>query len=74
MDMKWDGDPWSSPATPHETKLKYAIDFLRARGKYLLDGTGFRPTCAAATDIRVTIAQEQMRLAVMREHAHVGAT
>ena len=62
---------WHGNIEPN--KLKNAVAYLRERGKYLLDGTGFRPTCAAATDIRVTIAQEQMRLAVMREHARLGA-
>jgi hypothetical protein len=39
-----------------QDKLEAAIDYLRSRGKYILDeGCKFKPTKAVQTDVRETI-------------------
>ena len=40
----------------NDEKRKAALEYLKSRGLYLLDGK-FRPTCAAATDVATTIAR-----------------
>ena len=40
----------------NEEKVKDAIDYLRSRDKYLLDGCKWVPTTAEKTDVRRTIA------------------
>lgn len=41
-----------------QSRLK-AIEYLRWRGIYILDGNGFKPTSAAGTDVRKTFAAYQ---------------
>jgi hypothetical protein len=38
----------------HQAKVKAAMDYLKARGIYVLDGK-FQPTSSAATDVAKTI-------------------
>ena len=41
----------------NEAALAKAIEYLRSRGKYVLDGPAFKPTEPTATDVAKTIAQ-----------------
>lgn len=46
----------TQPGTSIEAKRELAIAYLRSRGKYIVEqGCKWRPTSAAATDIRHTI-------------------
>lgn len=38
----------------HSEKLKESLEYLRSRGKYILDGK-FKPTNSNATDVAATI-------------------
>lgn len=44
-----------------EARREAAIQYLKSRGKYLLDGK-FRPTSAAATNVGETIKQYQQQI------------
>jgi len=41
----------------NDEKVAAAIDYLRSRGKYLLDGCKWTPTPAGQTDVKKTIAE-----------------
>lgn len=57
----------------NETQRTKAIAYLRSRGKYIIDhDCAFKPTCAAATDVRRTwrealsnMAYEQAKISVI---------
>ena len=41
----------------NDEKRMLAIEYLRSRGKYILDGGSFKPTAPTATDVAKTFAQ-----------------
>lgn len=48
-------------ATSLEAKRAAAVEYLRLRGKYIVDpGCGFVPTGAASTDVRKTIVDAKV--------------
>lgn len=54
----------------NEAKRAEAIEYLRSRNKYLLDGCKFVPTPAANTDVKTTWLQYLADISLEKNASH----